>query len=508
MLTFPDDAAELIRLFTLQVLGLAALGVAWMRRQLRHGLLATGSRESAGPGAGASRASDKARAGAGRWLKSALQRRELRLLARDRNFMVQTLILPVVVVGGQFVINGSLASLAGLWSGPPALPASAAFGLASYMLMLSAFQTINTEGSALWLLYTFPRSIASMLREKAQLWAGIALIYPLLILVPGLFLAPDAGLRYLGHALLALAGVPIYATIAVALAVFASNPLAQEQGARVRPRYVYLFMLLTSLYVYGIWAARWWQSLEIALLAGLLAFALWQKASDQLPFLLDPVAAPPPRASAADGLIAAMMFLVFQIVIAALWKAVRPEMIGAALLGSFIGAGALTYGLVRLTYWRAKTQLLPRVLDRTVPVGVTLRWGGGLGAVAAAAGLIYLCLLNALNLMPAGSGEAQASLWPWLLALAVLAAPIFEEFLFRGLIFAGLRRSMRPFPAAAASAAIFAIVHPPASIIPVFLLGLCTAFAYERSRSLAAPMLVHALYNGAMVGAQALLTSH
>lgn len=87
----------------------------------------------------------------------------------------------------------------------------------------------------------------------------------------------------------------------------------------------------------------------------------------------------------------------------------------------------------------------------------------------------------------------------WLLGLAVLAAPLCEEFLFRGLIFGGLRRSMAVLPSAVLSAAIFAIVHPPIAMLPVFILGLCTAWSYQRSKTLLAPMLVHALYNAAMV---------
>ncbi len=53
-----------------------------------------------------------------------------------------------------------------------------------------------------------------------------------------------------------------------------------------------------------------------------------------------------------------------------------------------------------------------------------------------------------------------------------------------------------------ASAAIFAIVHPPASIIPVFGLGIVTALVYQRSRLLVGPMVAHAVYNGFVVGLQ------
>jgi membrane protease YdiL (CAAX protease family) len=45
-------------------------------------------------------------------------------------------------------------------------------------------------------------------------------------------------------------------------------------------------------------------------------------------------------------------------------------------------------------------------------------------------------------------------------------------------------------------------VHPPISMLPVFVVGLCTAWTYERSKTLLAPMLVHAVYNAAMIAAQ------
>jgi len=84
----------------------------------------------------------------------------------------------------------------------------------------------------------------------------------------------------------------------------------------------------------------------------------------------------------------------------------------------------------------------------------------------------------------------------------VLAAPLCEEFIFRGLIFGGLRRSMPAAQAIVISAAVFAAVHPALSLLPVFVVGLCTAWVYERSKTLLAPMLVHAAYNAAMVAIQ------
>jgi membrane protease YdiL (CAAX protease family) len=107
-------------------------------------------------------------------------------------------------------------------------------------------------------------------------------------------------------------------------------------------------------------------------------------------------------------------------------------------------------------------------------------------------------LLEELALADASEEFAVA----WLAALAIAAAPVFEEFIFRGLVFGGLRRSFGPAAATLASAAIFAIVHPPMSVIPVFLMGVCAALIYERTKLLAAPMTVHAVYNAAVLGFQ------
>lgn len=100
-----QDAATtlgLLALLAAQVALVLVAGVAWLRYQLRNGLVSTGARESTRR---KSQAAPLAKS-SGWLLKSPVQRRELRLLSRDRNFMVQTLLLPIVIIGGQFVMNG------------------------------------------------------------------------------------------------------------------------------------------------------------------------------------------------------------------------------------------------------------------------------------------------------------------------------------------------------------------------------------------------------------------
>ena len=375
-----------------------------------------------------------------------------------------------------------------------------AFALASYTLMMSAFQTLNTEGQALWLLYCVPRSLESVLWQKAKLWAVAALLYPLAVFAIAIAMSGQISAQFAASAAIVLAGVPIFAVIATALGVFGCDPLAQEVQRRVRPTYTYLYLTIASLYVYSIYASTIWQRLAMMVLTALLALALWQKARDRFDYL-DPAASPPSRVSVSDGLIAALMFFVLQGLVAIAFRLGKAEIAGMLLFLAFAIAGALTYAVMRLCYWRARTAGVPRTLD--VGVKRALFIGAAGGGAAAVAGIAYLYAAAWLKLVPEtrlANGPADHMTLMWFFVLAVIAAPIFEEFIFRGLIFGGLRRSFGVGAATLMSAAIFAIVHPPLSVIPVFFLGVAAALTYERTKMLAGPMLVHAVYNAAVLG--------
>ena len=87
----------------------------------------------------------------------------------------------------------------------------------------------------------------------------------------------------------------------------------------------------------------------------------------------------------------------------------------------------------------------------------------------------------------------------WICALAIVAAPVCEEFLFRGLVFRGLLRTTGPALAVVGSAALFALVHPPISVVPVFGLGIAAALSFRKSGVLLAPILAHAVYNASVI---------
>ena len=140
---------------------------------------------------------------------------------------------------------------------------------------------------------------------------------------------------------------------------------------------------------------------------------------------------------------------------------------GPQILVAFAGAGVLTYGSVRYVQWRAKVREVPAVFGpgwrRAVVTGAVA------GAVFAAVGIAYLQKVHGLGLLDEAADQSNMAagtpVGVWVLALAVLVAPLFEEFIFRSLIFGGLRRSMRFLPAAVANSAVFAIAHPPLAML-------------------------------------------
>ncbi|HAX80028.1 MAG TPA: CPBP family intramembrane metalloprotease domain-containing protein [Cyanobacteria bacterium UBA11372] len=79
---------------------------------------------------------------------------------------------------------------------------------------------------------------------------------------------------------------------------------------------------------------------------------------------------------------------------------------------------------------------------------------------------------------------------------AAVAAPLFEEFLFRGFLLPSLTRYMPVWGAIGASSLLFAVAHLSLSeVLPLTTLGIVLGVVYTRSRNLLAPMLLHSLWN-------------
>lgn len=89
----------------------------------------------------------------------------------------------------------------------------------------------------------------------------------------------------------------------------------------------------------------------------------------------------------------------------------------------------------------------------------------------------------------------EGPLWVSFLSVSIFA-PLFEEWLCRGLVLRGLLRKLNPASAIMVSAAFFAILHMnPWQAIPAFLLGLLFGYVYYKTGSLKLTMLMHCVNN-------------
>jgi len=245
----------------------------------------------------------------------------------------------------------------------------------------------------------------------------------------------------------------------------------------------------------------------------LLAVALWQKVKGISPYLLDPTQRPPRTIGLADGMIAALAFFVVQGLIALFLHWAVPVSFAAQITIAYALAGLIVGCTTLFILWRQevpglweKIGLASGVEGQKVPVWQSIVQGTAWGGIATLGAFTYI---RVLNLVPQwqkwkqnvelSALFAQAERPLWICALAILAAPLFEEFLFRGLIFKGLQRSTGPTLAALGSAALFALIHPPISVIPVFGLGIAAALSFRRSGFLLAPIITHAVYNTCVI---------
>ena len=93
----------------------------------------------------------------------------------------------------------------------------------------------------------------------------------------------------------------------------------------------------------------------------------------------------------------------------------------------------------------------------------------------------------------------EGPLWSSFLVVAIFA-PIFEEWMCRGMVLRGLLTKMKPVWAIVISALFFAVIHMnPWQALNAFLIGLVMGYVYYKTGSLLLTMLIHFVNNGASV---------
>lgn len=174
-------------------------------------------------------------------------------------------------------------------------------------------------------------------------------------------------------------------------------------------------------------------------------------------------------------------------------------------------AAALIYGSLCLAGW----WFCLRRRGAT-PAAAGLAWVGWGPVLLMIPGTIGLLVINAVVFaaIDAVAGDVPtardqvlgeqnvlpASDLVWLILVAVIIAPLAEEFLLRGLLYRYVRAARGVLVAMVISSLVWAAAHfIPVLIVAFFIFGMIEAFAAERYKSLYPAIALHALYNGVLV---------
>jgi ABC-2 type transport system permease protein len=438
------------------------------------------------------------------WSLGAMARKELSLLFRDRTLFSQTFVVPALVLGMQLLLNRGLARSL---TSSPQHAAAMAFGTAAFVLSTGACNTLAVEVPVLWLYFTIPKPLTRLFVDKAVFWSCLASLVAGAVFIGAAASGSWPVYRGLPTFALALLGVTLNAFIATGIGVLGTQALETDARRRISASMTYLYMLLAGSFAYALYAPSAWAKFAQVVLSALLASAIWQKVRDHAPFLLDPNDQPAPTIAVADGVIAALAFFILQGLLVLLFLGFDYAP-GASLLLAFSVAGVIVAGAALLSFWSLGVPNVLATVGLQAPKQGMLRAilsgvAGGLACGLVAKG--YLMLTDHVDVLRRMRDETisfsnDEHTAVWFAVLAIFVAPIFEEFIFRGVLFGGFRRSFGALPAAVSSALVFAIVHPAIASAPVFLLGFVAALVYERARSLVAPMAAHMTYNAIVVG--------
>ncbi len=133
-----------------------------------------------------------------------------------------------------------------------------------------------------------------------------------------------------------------------------------------------------------------------------------------------------------------------------------------------------------------------------LPTGIRtgIIWSSVFGmAIGLGGGVLFLFGINPLELVASPIPFKGTSLALFFFT-GGLVAPVAEELFFRGILYSWLRRFSVPM-AVVGTTFFFAFCHIKGFCIPIFQLtgGLVFAIAFERTQSLAAPVIIHILGN-------------
>lgn len=454
--------------------------------------------------------------------KDPLYRKEILWFFRDRGAIVQTILIPITIAGFQlFNLRAFVQRVEYSWRSI----AGAAVVFGTYLLWILGPRSLASEGPALWLAQTWPRGREELMKAKARLWFLIAtaLVLPVLAFVTVRF--PSDSWKVLLIAAGWIAFGRSMAEKSVTLVSVSSSSGEPEPIPRGRRWAASLGMLSFAI---GILGQRWELAVIGIVYSWLTAAAMWENFRARLPFLFDPWSEKvPPPPTLMHAMIAVSVLVEGGAVLTGICLALFSYLGDAAIAVSqaiAFGATAIIVSLVVTSMLESRGVPPKKVwcwATENGPDHKTQWWWSGdgkrdgyffaslgigvlSGLVFALVGRGYVLLLSQFGTFAEifRTAQEQMESVPNLrfsyAVMAIVFAPFAEEYLFRGLLFRALDREWGGWRAVVGSAAFFAIYHQPLAWLPVFLVGVTTAFVFKKTGRLAAAVAVHMVYNAAI----------
>jgi len=367
---------------------------------------------------------------------------------------------------------------------------------AVYMLMVASTQSIGREFKMLTFLQSQPQPLADIVRSKARVWGVMAVLMGLPFLGGVIAWFPADAPAILVRVPFLLASLWWLTELMFGLTALAAS-VTNEQTVRFRGSTMWIPALVLSDAAVAVYSQNWWLQAGVLAMLVILNAAVRERQLVELAWLGEPVETPPRRIYPMHGLLAMMGFQALMGILSGVFQ--KTELFSTA--ASVTAAYCLSALVVSLGcwVWMSEHRLSIRSAEPRGPILKPMFLGL---SISCAVGLVVVTVLKRLECdwqTPAHvSSEAlrHASYDKWcLLVLFVVAAPLFEEWIFRGLLYRSLRRTWGIGLSVAVTAILFATLHPVAGSAALVTLGTMTALTAERTRRLWPSIAVHAGYN-------------
>ncbi|HMK91319.1 MAG TPA: CPBP family intramembrane glutamic endopeptidase [Methylocystis sp.] len=438
-------------------------------------------------------------------------KKELLWFRRDRGAIVTALVIPITMAALQlFNLRSFFAQAQTVWN----YYCGAAVMFGTYFLVVLGPRSLASEGSALWIALTWPQGMEALLKAKARLWSSIICVIVWIALALGAWRFPAAA----GEILVIAIGWGFFARSLGDKMVTLASIVPESGETRRAPWSQQMAAWLGTLtFAVGVTTLQWSLVAAGVVYSVMTAAAMWQNFRARLPYLYDPWSE---RAPPAPSLMHAMVaisavveggaaFGAFAIIFVGQKNVAVAQAIGftiAAVVAAIVLAQFLkNRGVSIAALWRWRSEASPEAFEGARGLALSLALGLCAGLALGALALGYLWLLRQFPASAAildDLAKRQAA-FPQLrqatVLLAVLVAPVAEEFLFRGLLYRALDREWGGWRAVLGTAAFFAVYHPALSWAPVGLLGAMNALLFKRAGRLAPAVLAHAAYNAVVV---------